>query len=70
MTIFSNCHFRLCLTKLDILDSLEEIKLGVGYKLNGNPIAYVPSNASELSNVEVRTDESENCTSETQFYSF
>lgn len=48
-----NGYTKLCLTKLDILDNLREIKLGVGYKLNGTPISYVPSSSSELSNVEV-----------------
>lgn len=45
--------FRLCLTKLDILDTLEEIKVGVAYKLNGKKIDYFPSSMTELSNVEV-----------------
>lgn len=46
--------FRLCLTKLDILDTLKEIKVGVAYKLNGKKIDYFPSSMTELSNVEVR----------------
>ncbi|XKL69513.1 hypothetical protein PGB90_007282 [Kerria lacca] len=48
-----NGYTKLCVTKLDILQTLDEIKLGIGYKLNGVEISYVPSNASELSNVEV-----------------
>ncbi|KAK7573724.1 hypothetical protein V9T40_010915 [Parthenolecanium corni] len=48
-----NGYTKLCITKLDILDSLPEIKLAIGYKLNGTPISYVPSNVSELSKVEV-----------------
>lgn len=41
------------MTKLDILDTLEEIKIGVAYKLNGKKIDYFPASITELSNVEV-----------------
>jgi adenylosuccinate synthase len=44
---------RLCITKLDILDSLAEIKVGVSYKSKGKKINYFPSNAAELGSVEV-----------------
>lgn len=33
---------RLALTKLDILDALDEIKVGIAYKLNGKRIPYFP----------------------------
>lgn len=33
---------RLALTKLDILDALDEVKVGVSYKLNGKRIPYFP----------------------------
>lgn len=33
---------RLALTKLDILDTLDEIKVGVAYKLGGKRIPYFP----------------------------
>jgi len=36
----------IALTKLDVLDELEEIKMCVGYELNGNKIDYLPA-ASE-----------------------
>lgn len=48
-----NGYTALCLTKLDILDTFPEIKLGVGYKLNGKKIDYFPSTASNLAAVEV-----------------
>ncbi|XP_050354479.1 adenylosuccinate synthetase [Nymphalis io] len=48
-----NGYTSLCLTKLDILDTLKEIKVGVAYKLNGKKIDYFPSSMPELSNVEV-----------------
>jgi adenylosuccinate synthase len=44
----------LCITKLDILDSLAEIKVGVSYRSKGKKINYFPSNTAELGSVEVR----------------
>uniref|UniRef100_G3TB45 Adenylosuccinate synthetase isozyme 1 n=1 Tax=Loxodonta africana TaxID=9785 RepID=G3TB45_LOXAF len=43
----------LALTKLDILDTLDEIKVGVSYKLNGKRIPYFPANQEILQKVEV-----------------
>ncbi|XP_038602558.1 adenylosuccinate synthetase isozyme 1 [Tachyglossus aculeatus] len=43
----------LALTKLDILDALDEIKIGVSYKLNGRRIPYFPANQEILQKVEV-----------------
>ncbi|CAG9860168.1 unnamed protein product [Phyllotreta striolata] len=48
-----NGYTALCLTKLDILDTLPEIKLAVGYTLRGKKIEYFPSTASDLNSVEV-----------------
>jgi len=42
----------LALTKLDVLDGLEEIKVVVGYKLNGKTIDYFPASLSEQRQVE------------------
>ncbi|MBI4850477.1 MAG: adenylosuccinate synthase [Acidobacteria bacterium] len=42
----------IALTKLDVLDELAEIKVCVGYKLNGKEINEVPSTASALEKVE------------------
>ncbi len=36
----------LALTKLDILDGLDEIKVCVGYKLDGREIDYLPASSS------------------------
>ncbi|KAG7297792.1 hypothetical protein JYU34_018534 [Plutella xylostella] len=52
-TAMVNGYTSICLTKLDILDTLDSIKVGVGYKLNGKKIDYFPSSIKELSNVEV-----------------
>uniref|UniRef100_A0A673V503 Adenylosuccinate synthetase n=1 Tax=Suricata suricatta TaxID=37032 RepID=A0A673V503_SURSU len=43
----------LALTKLDILDALDEIKVGISYKLNGKRIPYFPANQEVLQKVEV-----------------
>lgn len=51
-----NGYTALCLTKLDILDTVPEIKVGVAYKLNGKKIDYFPSSASDLAAVEVRKE--------------
>ena len=39
----------LCLTKLDVLDGLQEIKLCIGYELNGEPVVCLPSDAKQAS---------------------
>uniref|UniRef100_A0A8D1ZJ11 Adenylosuccinate synthetase n=1 Tax=Sus scrofa TaxID=9823 RepID=A0A8D1ZJ11_PIG len=43
----------LALTKLDILDTLDEVKVGVSYKLSGKRIPYFPANQEILQKVEV-----------------
>uniref|UniRef100_A0A8D1FLT4 Adenylosuccinate synthetase n=1 Tax=Sus scrofa TaxID=9823 RepID=A0A8D1FLT4_PIG len=43
----------LALTKLDILDTLDEVKIGVSYKLSGKRIPYFPANQEILQKVEV-----------------
>ncbi|XP_015597867.1 adenylosuccinate synthetase [Cephus cinctus] len=47
-----NGYTCICLTKLDILDTLSEIKVAVRYRLDGKEIDYFPSNASVLARVE------------------
>ena len=37
----------IALTKLDVLDELDEIKMCIAYKLNGNEIGYLPASAEE-----------------------
>lgn len=48
-----NGYTGVCLTKLDILDDLEKIKIGVNYKLNGKVIDYFPSSIADLGRVQV-----------------
>ena len=38
----------LCLTKLDVLDGLPEIKMGVGYELGGQRLDILPLDADEI----------------------
>ncbi|MCC7006734.1 MAG: adenylosuccinate synthase [Ottowia sp.] len=42
----------LCMTKLDVLDGLETIKLCVGYRLDGEQIAILPSGADVVGRCE------------------
>ncbi|MEX6507332.1 adenylosuccinate synthase [Jiella sp. M17.18] len=42
----------LALTKLDVLDGLEEIKIVVGYRLDGKTIDYLPASLAEQQRVE------------------
>ncbi|XP_011860323.1 PREDICTED: adenylosuccinate synthetase [Vollenhovia emeryi] len=51
-TTLVNGYTSICLTKLDILDTLPEIKVCVGYRLNGKDIDYFPSSTSELTKIE------------------
>jgi len=38
---------------LDVLDHLDEIKIGVEYRLNGKKIDYIPATLDEFEKVEV-----------------
>jgi adenylosuccinate synthase len=42
----------IALTKLDVLDALDEIKVCVGYRMNGEQIDTLPAVASELRQIE------------------
>ncbi len=42
----------LCITKLDVLDGLETIKLGVGYRVNGEFRDVLPNGAAAVANSE------------------
>ncbi len=44
---------RVAITKLDILDTLAEIRVGVSYSLNGKKIDYFPTSMADLGAVEV-----------------
>ena len=42
----------LCITKLDVLDGVEALQVGVGYNLHGERIDILPSGADALANCE------------------
>jgi adenylosuccinate synthase len=42
----------LAVTKLDVLDTLSEIPVGIGYRLNGKPLDALPSEVALLERVE------------------
>jgi adenylosuccinate synthase len=42
----------IALTKIDVLDGMEELKICVGYKLNGKEIDYLPASQIEQAAVE------------------
>jgi len=48
-----NNYDSLNLTKLDVLSIMDEIKIGVRYKINGEVIDHMPSTMEELAQVEV-----------------
>ncbi len=41
----------VALTKLDVLDELDEIKMCIGYRLNGKTIDYLPATAEDQFNI-------------------
>ncbi|XP_014204064.1 adenylosuccinate synthetase [Copidosoma floridanum] len=51
-TAIVNGYTAICLTKLDILDTLPTIKVCIGYRLNGKVIDYFPSSVTDLAKVE------------------
>lgn len=52
-TSMVNGYTAICLTKLDILDVLDEIKVGIAYTQNGEKLEHFPGSISDLGNVEV-----------------
>ena len=42
----------LCMTKLDVLDGLDEVKLCVGYKMDGKSVDLLPRGAAEVARCE------------------
>jgi adenylosuccinate synthase len=43
-----NSFSGLCVTKLDVLDGLETVRICVGYRLHGRDIAEMPTDAIDL----------------------
>ncbi|XP_012247260.1 adenylosuccinate synthetase [Bombus vosnesenskii] len=65
-TALVNGYTSICLTKLDILDTLPKIQVGIGYRLNGKEIDYFPSSTSDLAKVEVIYETLDGWESETE----
>lgn len=53
LNLFAHSDKSIALTKLDILDVLPEIKVGVSYSLNGKELNHFPTSTTELAAVEV-----------------
>ncbi len=51
-SIFNNSVTGLCVTKLDVLDELDTIRLCVGYKVNGEPVEVPPIGAEGYAKIE------------------
>ncbi len=51
-SIFNNSVTGLCVTKLDVLDELETIRLCVGYKVDGEPVETPPIGAEGYARIE------------------
>jgi len=47
----------LCITKMDVMDGLETVRLGIGYRINGVESDIFPVGADALSNCEVIYEE-------------
>ena len=52
-SVMVNGFTALNLTKLDVLDELDEIKVAVGYSLDGAPLESIPASLEDLARVEV-----------------
>lgn len=48
-----NGYTAVALTKLDILDGLDEVKMGVQYMKNGQPMKHYPSSEQDFEGVTV-----------------
>lgn len=49
----SRLYSRLAITKLDVLDQLDELKIAIGYKHNGDVLESYPASMEVLESVEV-----------------
>ncbi|HET8882275.1 MAG TPA: adenylosuccinate synthase [Solimonas sp.] len=56
-SIFNNSVTGLCVTKLDVLDDLDVIRICTGYKVNGQPVEVPPIGAEGFARVEAIYEE-------------
>merc|ERR1711915_709274 len=52
-TAMVNGYTALAMTKLDILDKLDEIKIGVSYMKNGTKMEHYPSTVKQFEGIQV-----------------
>lgn len=50
--VLLNSMTELCITKLDVLDDLDKIKIGIGYQLNGKKLDYLPFDLESIKQCE------------------
>ena len=48
-----NCYTQINLTKLDILDSFEKIRVAIGYKLDGEELDTFPADLDQMDRIEI-----------------
>ena len=53
-TSMVNGYTALAMTKLDILDKMDEIKIGVSYMKNGVKMEHYPSSVKQFEGIQVR----------------
>jgi len=56
-SIFNNSVTGLCVTKLDVLDELDTIRICVGYKVDGKPVEVPPIGAEGFKRIEAVYEE-------------
>ncbi len=56
-SIFNNSVTGLCVTKLDVLDELDVIRICTGYRINGEPVTVPPIGAEGFGRVEAVYEE-------------
>jgi adenylosuccinate synthase len=51
-SFFNNSVSGLCVTKLDVLDGMETVRICTGYTVNGKPVEVLPIGAEGFINIE------------------
>jgi len=51
-SIFNNSVSGLCVTKLDVLDGMETVRICIGYRVDGKPVETLPIGAEGFANIE------------------
>jgi adenylosuccinate synthase len=51
-SIFNNSVSGLCVTKLDVLDGMQTVRICIGYRVDGQPVETLPIGAEGFANIE------------------